>query len=110
MKLRTSNDPFPTDPVTVCEAAALVRVSRKTISRRLAQGKLRCWVERTSGRIRLSRADVLALFEARVPAGFRPPRPPKPSGKREQEKAAALARVRAKLGRPPDEWPPAPPP
>ncbi len=101
MKLVASNDPFPDDAITVCEAAKLCRVSRKTISRRLKAGHLRLWKDRVSGRIRLSRADVLALWQARVPGGYRPPRTPRPSGKREAEKAAALRRVREQLGLPP---------
>ena len=63
MALRTTDDPFPADAVTVHEAASLVRVSAKTISRRMWQGHLRCWRDKVSGRIRLSRADVLALWE-----------------------------------------------
>jgi excisionase family DNA binding protein len=97
--LRSSDDPFPSDPVSVHQAAALVRVSAKTISRRLWAGHLRHWKDRLSGRIRLSKADVFGLFECRVPGGAEAAaraRRALPS-RRKAEAEAALVRVKKML-------------
>ena len=97
MSLKLSADPFPSDPLTVCQAAELVRVSRMTISRRMGQGHLRHWRDRVSGRVRLSRADVLALYECRAPMNYR--RRVNTSAT-ERQKAATVERVRKMFGLP----------
>jgi excisionase family DNA binding protein len=100
MPLRPSNDPFPEDVITVHEAAALVRVSAKTISRRLWAGHLRHWRDQFSGRIRLSRADVVALWECRAPGGAAARARKVSPGKRAAERAAALKLAREMCGLP----------
>ena len=94
MALRTTNDPFPADAVTVHEAAALVRVSAKTISRRIWAGHLRHWRDRVSGRVRLSRADVMALWEPTA-AGKGPRLEIAPPRQREAEARQAAAELAA---------------
>ena len=94
--MRASSDPFPEDAITVHDAAELVKVSAKTISRRIHRGQLRHWRDRISGRIRLSRADVMQLWQARVPAGRQGPRPS--PARREAEKREATEWCREHLG------------
>lgn len=54
----------PEDIITVKEAAKLLRVSRQMIGKYVASGRLRAFRLSPSvhGRVRLSKADVLALL------------------------------------------------
>jgi hypothetical protein len=67
------------------------------ISRRIQQGKLRHWRDRVSGRVRLSRADVLALYECRAPANYRRRLN---TTAHERQQAATVERVRKTFGLP----------
>jgi excisionase family DNA binding protein len=86
--------------VTVHQAAALVRVSAKTISRRLWAGHLRHWRDRVSGHVRLSKADVFDLWQCRAPGGAEAAARARRAApaKRRAEQEAALIRVRKLLG------------
>jgi len=54
----------PEDIITVAEAAKLLKVSRQSIAIYMKSGRLRAFrlSDNPKGRVRLSRADVLALL------------------------------------------------
>jgi excisionase family DNA binding protein len=98
MNLQTSNDPFPPDPITPPRAANLADVSLPTIYRRIQRGQLRAWKDVVSGRLRVSRSDVVALWRVRevrpAPArfaGLTPRQRAARERRRAEEKAAATA-------------------
>ena len=73
MRLPFSHDPLPEDHISTTEAAKLAKVHPVLLCRWVRKGRLRAW--KLVGRVRVSRADVLALA---VPVEERPGLPARP--------------------------------
>jgi excisionase family DNA binding protein len=65
----------PEDIITVAEAAKLLKVSRQSIAIYMKSGRLRAFrlSDNPKGRVRLSRADVLALLTPYQTSGDKTP-------------------------------------
>lgn len=77
-ELNPDPDAYPSDPISLKDAAQFLGVHQSFVYRLIKQGSLRSW-KLPGGHQRVSKADVLALPE---PCSATPP-PPSPDGKRQ---------------------------